>query len=115
MADSSKRYFALIYYVGPDFAEKRGPHRERHLKMVFEANRRGELVHGGALGDPADRALLVFRVADRSTVEAFAKADPYVTSGLVQRWEVQPWAIVCGLREGDVDPLAGQPALTGMR
>ena len=67
---------------------------------------RGELVYGGALGDPVDRALLVFRGYDRDVAESFAKSDPYVTGGLVQRWEVQPWAIVCGLREGDFDPLA---------
>jgi uncharacterized protein len=110
-----KRYFALMYYVGPEFAQKRGTYREAHLKMVFDANRRGELVYGGALGDPPDRALLIFRAEDRSIAEKFAAADPYVTSGLVQRWEVQPWNIVCGLREGDVDPLAGQTALQGMR
>jgi uncharacterized protein YciI len=109
------RYFALIYYVGSDFATRRGPYREAHLKKVFEANRRGELVHGGALGDPPDRALLVFRANDRSTAEQFARADPYVTSGLVQRWEVQPWTVVCGLREGDADPLAGSPELQGIR
>jgi uncharacterized protein len=112
---ATKRYFALLYYVGPDFAQKRGPHREPHLKLVFEANRRGELIHGGALGDPPDRALLVFRGDDRSVAEDFAKVDPYVTSGLVARWEVQPWNIVCGLREGDVDPLAGQAGLQAMR
>ena len=100
------RYFALIYYVDPDFAQKRTPFREGHLQRVFEAHRRGELVHAGALGDPPERALLVFRVAARETAERFAEADPYVTSGLVRRWEVQPWAVVCGLREGDLDPLA---------
>jgi hypothetical protein len=109
------RYFALLYYVGPEFAGKRGAYREPHLKLVFEAHRRGELVYGGALGDPPDRALLVFRAADRSVPEAFAARDPYVTSGLVARWEVQPWTIVCGLKSGDFDPLAGQPSLQGMR
>lgn len=110
-----KRYFALLYYVGPDFAQKRGAHREAHLQKVFDANRRGVLLHGGALGDPPDRALLVFRADDRRTAEDFARSDPYVTSGLVQRWEVQPWTIVCGLRDGDFDPLADQPALKDMR
>jgi uncharacterized protein len=110
-----QRYFALIYYVGSEFAQKRGAYREPHLKLVFEANRRGELVSGGALGDPPDRALLIFRGPDRSVAERFAQGDPYVTSGLVQRWEVQPWTIVCGLREGDFDPLAGQQALEALR
>jgi uncharacterized protein YciI len=110
-----KRYFALIYYVGTDFAQKRGPFRQPHLEKVFEAQRRGEMVHGGALGDPPDRALLVFRAADRSTAENFAKNDPYVTSGLVQRWEVQPWNVVSGLRDGDFDPLAGSPELQAKR
>src|SRR5687767_11115590 len=102
-----KRYFALIYYVGSDFAEKRAPYRSSHLQRVFESHGRGELLFGGALGDPPDRALLVFRADDRGTAEGFARVDPYVTSGLVQRWEVQPWAVVCGLREGDFDPIAG--------
>ena len=103
-----KRYFALIYYAGPDFVQRRGTYREAHLALVREAHERGELVYGGALGDPVDRALLVFRGYDRDVAEAFAKKDPYVTNGVVQRWEVQPWAVVCGLREGDFDPLAAR-------
>lgn len=103
----AQRYFALLYYTGPDFAQKRAPHRELHLKHVFEAAARGELTQAGALGDPPDRALLVFRAEDRTTAERFAASDPYVTRGLVQRWEVQPWNVVCGLRDGDHDPLAG--------
>lgn len=110
-----KRYFALMYYVGADFATKRGPYREAHLRKVFDSHRGGDLVLGGALGDPPDRALLVFRADDRSAAERFAMTDPYVTSGLVQRWEVQPWNTVAGLRDGDHDPLAGQPELQAIR
>jgi uncharacterized protein YciI len=110
-----KRYFALLYYVNADFAAKRAPHRALHLQKVFESSRRGELILGGALGDPPDRALLVFRAEDRGVAERFARADPYVTSGLVQRWEVQPWSTVTGLREDDVDPLAGHPDLQASR
>jgi uncharacterized protein YciI len=40
--------------------------------------------------------LLVFRAADRSVVEAFARSDPYVLAGLVTRWEVRPWTVVIG-------------------
>jgi uncharacterized protein YciI len=89
-------YFALFYHVPDDFISRRAAYREEHLRLVREAHRRGELLLAGALTDPVDRALLVFRAADRSTVEAFARADPYVTSGLVTRWEVRSWTVVVG-------------------
>jgi uncharacterized protein YciI len=89
-------YFALIYYVVDGFVSRRTAFREEHLRLVGEANRRGQLLLAGALGDPADRALLVFRTQDRSIAEDFARNDPYVINGLVTRWEVQPWAVVIG-------------------
>jgi hypothetical protein len=90
------KYFALIYYVVDGFVSRRTAFREEHLRLVKEANRRGELLLAGALGDPVDRALLVFRTQDRSSAEDFARNDPYVINGLVTRWEVQPWAVVIG-------------------
>ena len=90
------KYFALIYYVVDGFVSRRTPFREQHLELVEKANRRGELLLAGALGDPVDRALLVFRTQDRSIAEDFARNDPYVINGLVTRWEVQPWAVVIG-------------------
>jgi uncharacterized protein YciI len=100
------RYFVLIYHVGGGFVTRRAAFREKHLTLVGEAHARGELVLAGAMGDPVDRALLVFRARERATAEEFARADPYVTAGLVERWEVQPWAVVVGLQPGDFDPLA---------
>jgi len=90
------KYFALIYYVVEGFVSRRTGFREEHLRLVGEANRRGQLLLAGALGDPADRALLVFRAQDRFVAEDFARNDPYVINGLVTRWEVQPWAVVIG-------------------
>jgi uncharacterized protein YciI len=90
------KYFALFYYVVDDFASRRAPYREEHLRLAREAHRRGELQLAGALGEPADRALLVFRAAGPHVAEEFARSDPYVTSGLVLRWEVRPWAVVIG-------------------
>jgi uncharacterized protein YciI len=97
-------YFALFYHVVDDFVARRSAYREEHLRLAREAHRRGELLLAGALTDPADRALLVFRAADRATAEAFARSDPYVTNGLVTRWEVRPWAVVIG---GDAAAAAG--------
>jgi uncharacterized protein len=89
-------HYVLLYDVVDNFAARRTPHREAHLKRVREAHARDELVLAGALGDPPTRALLVFRSPDRSTAEAFARADPYVREGLVLHWEVHPWAVVVG-------------------
>jgi uncharacterized protein YciI len=89
-------YYALFYKVVDDFVSRRAPYREEHLRLAQEAYRRGELLLAGALADPADGALLVFRAPERSIVEAFARADPYVTNGLVTRWEVRSWTVVIG-------------------
>jgi uncharacterized protein YciI len=97
-------YFALFYYVVDDFVSRRSAHQEKHLRLAREAQRRGELLLAGALSEPANRALLVFRTPERSAVEAFARRDPYVTSGLVTRWEVRPWAVVIGDDTSDGSP-----------
>ena len=41
-------------------------------------------------------AVLLFKVESRETVEAFARADPYVTGGLVTAWRVREWTTVAG-------------------
>jgi uncharacterized protein YciI len=90
------KIFALIYDVVDDYVSRRTVYRDEHLRLTRESHARGELQLGGALGDPPDRALLIFRVADRQIVEDFARSDPYVKGGLVRRWEVHPWAVVIG-------------------
>jgi uncharacterized protein len=89
-------YFALFYEVIDDFVARRALFREEHLRLAREAHARGELVLGGALSDPPDRALIAFRCDDKSIAEAFARKDPYVLNGLVKRWEVRPWNVVVG-------------------
>jgi uncharacterized protein YciI len=88
------KYYALVYEVVDDFAARRQPFREEHLRLVGEAHRRGELMLAGALGDPPDGGLLVFRADSAQPAEAFARADPYVVQGIVTRWTVRPWAVV---------------------
>jgi uncharacterized protein YciI len=89
-------YYALFYYVVDDYVARRPLYREDHLRLAREAHRRGELLLAGAFSDPPDRALLVFRAADRSVVEDFVRNDPYVINGLVARWEVRAWTVVIG-------------------
>jgi uncharacterized protein len=90
------KYYVMFYYLVNDYLARRTQFREEHLRLAREANQRGELILAGALSEPADRALLVFRVSDRSVIEAFAKKDPYVINGLVARWEIRPWTVVIG-------------------
>ncbi len=89
-------YYALFYHVVEKFVERRMPFREAHLTHARHAAERGELALGGALAEPADTALIVFRGDSPEAARAFAEKDPYVRNGLVQRWEVRPWNVVVG-------------------
>ena len=66
------------------------------LALANAACARGELVMGGALGDPPDTALLVFKADDKSVIEEFVRNDPYVKAGLILEWSVRPWHVVIG-------------------
>src|SRR5205809_338783 len=80
-------------YVEDDVVERRAPHRPAHIGMVREALDDGRLLMGGALGeDPPHGGLLIFR--ERADAEAFANADPYVSSGLVRAWRLEVWQVV---------------------
>jgi uncharacterized protein YciI len=85
-----------MYELVDDYLPRRGGFRQEHLGLAAAAQERGEIVLAGAFADPPDRALLIFRGADRSVAEAFARKDPYVINGLVKRWEVRPWTVVIG-------------------
>ena len=89
-------YFALLYDVVDDFVAQRARFREEHLRLAQEAHARGEIVLAGALAEPADKALIIFRGTSAQSAREFAKNDPYVRNGLVKRWEVRPWSVVVG-------------------
>jgi uncharacterized protein YciI len=89
-------YYMLIYRTVEDYVERRAPFRSEHLGYAQEAVARGELFMGGALGEPADSAILVFKADSPSVAEAFARSDPYVKAGLITEWSVRPWTVVIG-------------------
>lgn len=89
-------HYLLLYTLAPDYLDRRAAHRDAHLALAWAAADRGELVLGGALGDPVDQAVLLFRGDTPAAAEAFARADPYVISRLVERWVVRPWTTVVG-------------------
>jgi uncharacterized protein YciI len=90
------KHFLLFYDYVPDILERRADFRGTHLKHAWAAQQRGELVVAGALADPVDGAVLMFAGDSPSVAEDFAKADPYVTGGLVTRWHVREWTTVVG-------------------
>jgi uncharacterized protein YciI len=89
-------HYILFYDVVNDYVERRVEFREAHLKLAQQAYERNELVLAGALADPVDGAVLVFRGSSPEPAEAFAKADPYVANGLVKEWRVRKWTTVIG-------------------
>jgi hypothetical protein len=90
-------YYALFYRdLVPDYTSRRAAFREEHLGLAREAFARGELVMAGALADPTDGALLIFRAEDVAPVREFVKKDPYVRNQLVRHWEIRPWTVVVG-------------------
>jgi uncharacterized protein YciI len=89
-------HYLLFYEVDDDYVTRRAEFRNVHLKMGWEAADRGELVLGGALANPVDGAVLVFKGESPEVAEKFARADPYVLNGLVKRWHVREWTTVIG-------------------
>ena len=87
-------YWLLFYDLVDDYLERRAPLREQHLGLANEYVERGELVLAGALADPADQAVLVFRADDAAVVETFVQNDPYVAAGLVTQWTIRKWTVV---------------------
>jgi len=80
------------------------------IRELFPAHRNhwsafqseGTLVAIGPMENPADGALAVFTA--REAAERFAEADPFVTGGVVQTWEVTAWL------EAILDPLDDSPS-----
>ena len=89
-------HYLLLYDYVDNVVERRAPHREAHLALARESLARGELLLGGALADPVDGAVLLFRADSPAVVEGFVARDPYVAAGLVTRWRVRPWTVVIG-------------------
>jgi uncharacterized protein len=89
-------HYLLFYDVVDGYAERRIPYRQAHLACATRAVERGELVLGGALANPLDKAVLLFQGESADAVEAFAREDPYVVNGLVTRWYVREWNTVIG-------------------
>src|SRR5437899_1624936 len=89
-------HYLLFYTVADDYLERRAAHRKAHLEHAWRAVERGELILGGALADPPDAAILLFRGDSPTVAEAFAREDPYVRNAVVTSWRVRECTTVAG-------------------
>ena len=89
-------HYLLFYEVTEDYLARRAEFRNAHLELAWKASERGELVLAGALANPVDGSVLLFKGDSAEVAEKFAKVDPYVTNGLVKRWRVREWTTVVG-------------------
>lgn len=89
-------YYILFYKTVKDYIERRAPLRDAHLAYANASYNRGELYIAGALAEPADSAILVFKGISPAIAEDFARNDPYVLNGLILEWSVRPWTVVIG-------------------
>ena len=90
-------HYLLQYDLAPDYLERRPEFRDQHLSLAWQAQERGELVLAGALAEPVDGAVFLFRGDSPAAAEAFARTDPYVHHGLVTAWRIRPWTTVVGV------------------
>ena len=95
-------YYLLFYTTADDYLTRRTQFREEHLAYARAAEQKGELVMAGALANPPDSAVLVFRGESMAVAENFAHGDVYVRSGVVVDWKVREWTVVIG---ADPQPL----------
>jgi uncharacterized protein YciI len=89
-------HYLLFYEVTDDYLTRRTEFRNAHLELAWKAVERGELVLGGALADPVDGVVILFKSDSPEVAEDFARVDPYVLNGIVKRWHVRKWTTVAG-------------------
>ena len=92
----TEKHFILFYETAPDYMERRPAYRADHLALARAAHEKGDLVLGGALADPPDGAVLIFKGETDAAARAFAEADPYVKNGLIAKWRAREWTTVVG-------------------
>ncbi|MDR2100926.1 MAG: YciI family protein [Campylobacteraceae bacterium] len=87
-------HYLLIYEAVEDCMTRRNEFRDEHLRLAEEAQKRGELILAGALGNRGSAFL--FLINDQKIAENFAKNDPYVKNGLIISYRLLPWTTIIG-------------------
>lgn len=89
-------HLLLEFTLAEDYLERRGQFRAAHLALLEGPIARGELLLAGALPDPFDRSVFLWREDAREVAEEFIAADPYGANGLTTGWTIRTWNTVAG-------------------
>ena len=82
--------YVLFYDSAEDVLSKAPAQQEAHGVRLREFASRGELLMTGPFSNPQEEgAMSVF--TSRAAAEEFAKGDPFVLNGVVERWYVREW------------------------
>ena len=88
--------FLLIAYDGtdPGALERRLKVREDHLEKIARLKKSGEFLFGGAILNDAGKmigSMIVYDFPDRQSLDAKLKVEPYITEGVWEKIEIQPF------------------------
>lgn len=89
-------HYLLIYDLADDYFGRRHEDGGEHMRLAWEAFDRGEMVLGGALIEPLDQGIYIFKGDSPAVAEQFAQRDSYVRRGFVRSWKVRPWLTTIG-------------------
>lgn len=91
LPNPAPKYYVLQYNFITDVFDKRPPHRAAHLSLATAAITAGDLLLAGPITSTPPGALLIWKTANKSIIEQFAAADPYVTAKLVTSYTIHEW------------------------
>ena len=98
---SPPTYLLLTLDYVEDILEKRDPYRAEHIAGAKAQEAAGKCVLAGALQNPTDKGVFVFKDCDEAYVKAFVEGDAYYKAGLVPGYTIRPWMIVVGALASD--------------
>jgi uncharacterized protein YciI len=82
--------YVLFYDSAEDVLSKVPAQMEAHGVRLRDFAARGELLMTGPFSNPQEEgSMSVF--TSRAGAEEFAKGDPFVLNGVVERWYVREW------------------------
>lgn len=90
--------FLLLAYDGtdPEALQRRLKVREEHLKKISVLKKADEFLLGGAILDENGKmigSMIVYDFPDRKSLEERLKDEPYLTEGVWEKMEIQPFRL----------------------